>query len=83
MGQFFDDITMGLNQAIEVEQDKLKAKKAVFAYYMGVSKKTVEAWERGTNSPSGSACRLLDILDSTVPSLLGYLPFVKSNDQEV
>lgn len=83
MGQFFDDITMGLNQAIEVEQDKLKAKKAVFAYYMGVSKKTVEAWERGTNSPSGSACRLLDILDSTDPSLLGYLPFVKSNDQEV
>ena len=31
----------------------------VFAEFMGVSVKTVEAWEAGRNKPVGSACRLL------------------------
>lgn len=31
----------------------------VFAKYMGVSVKTVEAWEAGRNHPEGTACRLL------------------------
>ena len=35
----------------------------VFAGYLGVSKKTVEAWEYGTNKPNGSARRLLALLD--------------------
>jgi len=30
-----------------------------FAEFMGVSVKTVEAWEAGRNKPIGSACRLL------------------------
>ncbi|MCD8309549.1 MAG: helix-turn-helix domain-containing protein [Clostridia bacterium] len=32
---------------------------AVFARYLGVSVKTVEAWESGRNHPEGSACRML------------------------
>lgn len=32
-----------------------------FAKYMGVSVKTVEAWESGRNHPDGAACRLLGI----------------------
>lgn len=36
----------------------------VFASYMGVSKKTVEAWECGRTHPTGPAFRLLDILAS-------------------
>ena len=32
---------------------------AGFAQYMGVSVKTVEAWEAGRNHPEGAACRLL------------------------
>lgn len=35
---------------------------AVFADYMGVSQKTVEAWECGRTHPTGPANRLLDIL---------------------
>ena len=35
---------------------------AVFAYYMGVSKKTVEAWEGGRTHPTGPVFRLLNIL---------------------
>lgn len=31
----------------------------LFAKYMGVSVKTVEAWEAGRNRPEGSACRML------------------------
>ena len=48
---------------------------AVFANFMGVSKKTVEAWERGRNKPTGSACRLLDLLDKNYDLIL---PFVKT-----
>ena len=33
----------------------------LFAKYLGVSLKTVEAWEAGRNQPSGSASRLLSI----------------------
>lgn len=84
----FDDIKLGLEQAIEYEKGNLKAKKTtlsilpletftsveikeirnktgltqvLFAKYMGVSVKTVEAWEAGRNHPDGAACRLLAI----------------------
>lgn len=33
----------------------------MFAKYMGVSVKTVEAWEAGRNHPEGTACRLLSV----------------------
>jgi putative transcriptional regulator len=46
----------------------------VFAYYMGVSPKTVEAWERGRTHPTGSASRLLDILSD---NYCHELPFVR------
>ena len=36
----------------------------VFAEFMGVSVKTVEAWESGRNKPAGSACRLLALTEN-------------------
>ena len=36
----------------------------LFAKYMGVSVKTVEAWEAGRNHPEGAACRLLSMTRS-------------------
>ena len=33
----------------------------LFAKYLGVSLKTVEAWEAGRNQPNGTACRMLSI----------------------
>lgn len=41
----------------------------LFAKYMGVSVKTVEAWEAGRNPPDGAACRLLSMTrnDPTFP----------------
>lgn len=82
----FEDIKVGLNQAIDYEKGKLSAKTTVleiapieiysaqeirsirqstgltqkkFAMFLGVSVKTVEAWESGRNRPEGSACRML------------------------
>lgn len=33
----------------------------LFAKYLGVSLKTIEAWEAGRNQPNGTACRMLSI----------------------
>ena len=35
----------------------------LFAMAMGVSVKTLESWEQGRNTPSGSAARLLEIIE--------------------
>ncbi len=34
---------------------------SLFASYLGVSLKTVEAWEAGRNQPNGAACRMLSL----------------------
>ena len=46
-----------------------------FAEYMGVSPKTVEAWEAGRNHPEGAACRLLSLTkaDPEFPQKAGII----------
>lgn len=48
----------------EIRELRMKAgmTQSVFASYMGVSPKTVEAWECGSAHPTGPVFRLLDIL---------------------
>ena len=48
----------------QIRQIRQNAKmtQSVFALYMGVSIKTVEAWESGRTHPTGPACRLMTIL---------------------
>ncbi len=36
----------------------------IFAEVIGVSPKTVEAWEAGTNKPRGSAARLFQLMEA-------------------
>lgn len=48
----------------------------LFANYMGVSYKTIEAWESGTNNPNGSAKRLLTMMEMNT-NLTKEYPFVK------
>lgn len=52
--------------AMEIKEirKKLHMTQAVFALFMGVSKKTVEAWEAGQNTPSGASMRLLFLADN-------------------
>ncbi|MDE6425473.1 MAG: helix-turn-helix domain-containing protein [Ruminococcus sp.] len=47
----------------------LNMTQVIFAAVIGVSVKTVEAWESGTHTPSGIARRMLSLLKSD-PSLL-------------
>ena len=50
----------------QIRQIRLNAQMTqhVFADYLGVSVKTVEAWERGRTHPTGPACRLLSMLSN-------------------
>jgi putative transcriptional regulator len=43
-------------------RDELQLTQLVFANLVGVSKKTVEAWECGTRKPTGSAKRLMQMV---------------------
>jgi len=51
-------------KGIEIKRirEELKITQANFAELMGVSVKTVEAWENGRNIPQGPAQRMLDLL---------------------
>jgi putative transcriptional regulator len=43
-------------------REQLNASQAVFAHYLNVSVKTVQAWEQGIGKPSGAALKLLSIV---------------------
>lgn len=63
--------------AIQIKEirNALKLTQKAFAILVGVSPKTVEAWEAGTNQPIGVACRLLSILemDNNIPEKLNII----------
>ena len=44
-------------------RNQLNLSQTIFAAALGVSIKTVEAWETGRNKPNGSAKRILQILE--------------------
>ena len=44
---------------------------AVFAVFLGIGKTTVQQWEQGQKKPSGTAQRLLDIIDRNGLAALG------------
>ena len=73
----FDSIITGLNEAVDYEKGKISAKKlgftqAVFAAVIGVSTKTVEAWETGTNQPIGPARRMISLIQFDPEILQSY-----------
>ena len=52
------------NNDIKTIRNNAGMTQKVFATFMGVSQKTVEAWECGTSHPNGPARRLMEILSS-------------------
>lgn len=50
-------------------RNNLSMTQSIFAAVLGVSVKTVEAWEAGTNIPIGTARRMISMLqeDPTIP----------------
>ena len=61
------------NLEIKSIRQKVGMTQKTFADCMGVSSKTVEAWEKGTTHPTGPACRLLGILSSGDISSLSFI----------
>ena len=51
---------------------------STFASYMGVSVKTVEAWERGRTHPTGPACRLMTMLSEIDNPTMSFIKTVNS-----
>ncbi len=66
-------------QAEEVKaiRNKTGLSQKLFAGYMGVSDKTVEAWESGKNHPSGAASRILNMMEMD-EELVSNFPFVQT-----
>ena len=52
-------------QADQIKQIRksVNMSQKLFASYLGVSEKTVEAWEAGKNHPSGAASRILNMME--------------------
>ena len=51
-------------KAIRQIRHDLEMSQSIFACMMGVSPKTVEAWESGRNTPDGPARRLLSMIET-------------------
>ena len=63
-------------QQIKSVRQSLGMTQVTFAAVMGVSRKTVEAWEAGTNKPTGSARRFLSVLQAD-PSMLAKCNIIR------
>lgn len=48
------------SEKVKRTREILGASQAIFAQFLGVSTRTVQAWEQGENSPSPLACRFMD-----------------------
>jgi putative transcriptional regulator len=53
---------------------RLRASQAVFAHWINVSPKLVQAWEAGRRVPAGAALRLLRLVEKHPGLLLGWPP---------
>ena len=62
-------------RSLEIKKirNDLKLSQAMFAALLGVSPKTVEAWESGKNIPEGPAQRMLDLLKNEPGMLENYI----------
>ena len=69
------------NQDIKRIRNDAGMTQAVFASYMGVSVKTVEAWELGRTHPTGPAYRLIGILDEGKEKTLSFVEIQNTDDK--
>lgn len=66
---------------IKAIRNQVGLSQRLFAGFMGVSNKTVEAWEKGTNKPSGAASRILNMMEMD-SDFIEHFPFVKFGEKE-
>lgn len=58
---------------IKALRNKNNMTQCVFAEVLGVTQKAVEAWEAGTNKPTGTAIRLFQLLEEDRDSVLEHI----------
>ena len=68
-----DPVISYTNDQIRQIRKNAKMTQSVFALYMGVSIRTVEAWESGRTHPTGPAYRLIDILSEGKQETLSFI----------
>ena len=66
-------------EEVKAIRKKTGLSQKLFAGYMGVSDKTVEAWESGKNHPSGAASRILNMMEMD-EELVSNFPFVQTTE---
>ena len=73
-------VTYKIDPVTELNKDQIreirmnaKMTQNVFADYLGVSVKTVEAWERGRTHPTDPAYRLMSLLSNKQPQALPFI----------
>jgi len=59
-------LRMYSGEDVKVIRNNINMTQRVFAEALGVSAKTVEAWESGTNTPSGVARRMLELMSNDI-----------------
>ena len=69
----FKPVKKYTNTEIKAIRNKAGMTQAAFASYLGVSVKTVEAWELGRTHPTGPAFRLINILDEGKEKELSFI----------
>lgn len=65
-------------EEVKAVRNNVGLTQAMFAAVIGVSPKTVEAWEAGTNRPIGPARRMISIIQ-TNPNILEYAHIINAN----
>jgi len=58
---------------IKAIREKKQFSQSYLGEYMGVSSKTIQAWEAGTNKPSGVALRIFQVLEKDPHVLDKYI----------
>jgi len=58
---------------IKAIREKNQYSQSFFGEYLGVSLKTIQAWEAGTNKPTGTTLRLFQVLEQDPHALDKYI----------
>jgi len=58
---------------IKALRERNQYSQSFFGEYLGVSLKTVQAWEAGTNKPTGTALRIFQVMEKDPNALDKYI----------
>jgi putative transcriptional regulator len=65
--------TWSSKKITELRIKKLKVSQSILAAYLGVTASALQTWEQGTKKPSGSARRLLELLEQDPEKILSMI----------